>query len=232
MIIEQYTDENSKYFQNNPSWHTEDSPWKARQIMKAIRDNRLNPTRIAEVGCGAGEILVSLQKELPEVQEFTGYDISADAMALAMKKASGNLRFVKGDIFEETKSFDLLLIMDVIEHVEDCFSFIRSCKDKAQYKIFHIPLDISLLSVLSNSMMHARKQVGHIHYFTRDTALATLTDCGLEVVDWFYTPSALELPRFSLSTKLANIPRRLLYAINKDLAPKVLGGFSLMVLTK
>lgn len=34
-----YTD--GSYLANNPSWHEEDSPWKARQIIRLLEANRL-----------------------------------------------------------------------------------------------------------------------------------------------------------------------------------------------
>ncbi len=76
--------------------------------------------------------------------------------------------------------------------------------------------------------------VGHLHYYMKDTALATLEDCGYEIVDYFYTASSLELEggHKKISSKIANLPRRLMYMANPDLAVRLLGGYSLMVLTK
>jgi 2-polyprenyl-3-methyl-5-hydroxy-6-metoxy-1,4-benzoquinol methylase len=227
-----YTERNSEYLSKNPNWHAEDSPWKAKQIIKALKRSQIKPDSIAEVGCGVGEILIQLQNQLPQHIKFSGYDIASDALKEAVKKSRKNLDFFEKDIFEDKSFFDLLLVIDVIEHVEDCFSFIRKCREIANYKLFHIPLDVSLMSIFNGGIMRARNSVGHIHYFTKDTALATLKDCGCEIIDWFYTPGAIELPRPSIRTKFARLPRQILYGINKDLAPKVLGGYSLMVLVK
>ena len=49
-----------EYLDNNPTWHVEDSPWKAKQILKIIRRNSLHPNSICEIGCGVGEILRQL----------------------------------------------------------------------------------------------------------------------------------------------------------------------------
>jgi len=49
---------------------------------------------------------------------------------------------------EEDTYFDSLLCIDVFEHVEDYIGFVKTLKSKATYKIFHIPLDISVLSVI------------------------------------------------------------------------------------
>ena len=41
-----------EYQQNNPTWHEEDSPWKARQIERMVKRNGLPTDRVAEIGCG------------------------------------------------------------------------------------------------------------------------------------------------------------------------------------
>ncbi len=125
------------------------------------------------------------------------------------------------------------MAIDVFEHIEDYFGFLRKLKNKAVYKIFHIPLDLSVQSVFRSSrLMNARSSVGHIHYFTKETALATLKDTGYEVVDYFYTNSSLELPNLSWKANLMKLPRKLLFQLDSDLAARVLGGFSLLVLAK
>jgi hypothetical protein len=104
---------------------------------------------------------------------------------------------------------------------------------KGKYKIFHIPLDISVQAVLRmSSILKCRERVGHIHYFTKDTALATLKDTGYEIIDYFYTAGALELSSKSLKSFLLRLPRWISYKINKDLAVRILGGYSLLVLTR
>ena len=125
------------------------------------------------------------------------------------------------------------MAIDVFEHVEDYFSFLRKLKTKAKYKIFHIPLDLSVSTVLRSSpIIKSRQVVGHIHYFTKETALETLKDTGYEIIDYFYTSGSLELPNLGQKTNLLKIPRKLAFLVNKDLAVRLLGGYSLMVLTK
>jgi hypothetical protein len=125
-----------------------------------------------------------------------------------------------------------LLCLDVFEHVEDYFGFLRGLRGKSVHKIFHIPLDLSVQWVWrSGPIMREREQAGHLHYFTKETALATLQDAGYQVVDWFYTAGAIANPR-SVKARLARWPRRLLSSVNQDLVVRVLGGYSLLVLAK
>jgi hypothetical protein len=82
----------------------------------------------------------------------------------------------------------------VFEHVPDYIGFLEKCKPLAKYKIYHIPLDIHVSSVLRGSFVNARYSVGHLHYFSEESALATLKDTGHEIVDCFYTNGAFGFP--------------------------------------
>jgi SAM-dependent methyltransferase len=234
-INKEYGAENSNYLQTNPTWHVEDSPWKASQILKMLERNKLQPKSVVEVGCGAGEILNQLQQRLTDKTiQFSGYEIAPDAFKLAQTRQKENLQFYFEDLLQTDNRFDLLLMIDVFEHVDDYLGFIRKCGTRADYKIFHIPLDISLWSVLTNYPIGARKQVGHLHYFMKDTALATLQDAGEEVLDWFYTPGVMELYNKNMNFKerIINGLRRFLYWLKPDLGVKTFGGFSILALTK
>jgi len=80
--------------------------------------------------------------------------------------------------------------------------------------------------------MTGRKSVGHIHYFTKETALATLEETGYEIIDCLYTPLLIELRHYNWKTKYLKLPRKLLFSYDQDLAVRTLGGFSFLVLTK
>jgi SAM-dependent methyltransferase len=235
MSNDQYREDNSSYLQANPTWHVEDSPWKATQVLKLIERNKLQPKTIAEIGCGAGEILNQLYLRMQDKSiQFTGYEIAPDAFRLAQSRIKERVQFFQEDLLQNNKNFDLLLMMDVFEHVEDYIGFIRKCNSKAAYKIYHIPLDMNMWSVFTNYPASARKQIGHLHYFMKDTALATLTDAGQEVIDWFYTPAAFEVNNkgLNLTGKIIQLLRRIFYKIKPGFAVKAFGGFSLIVLTK
>src|SRR5579871_5253872 len=138
-----------EYLQKNPSWHVEESEWKAKHIYRSIIRNQIHTQAICEVGCGAGEVLRQLQMRLDEECLFWGYDISPQAIELAKGRANERLCFELADVqVADTPYFDLLLVLDVIEHLEDYYSFLRNIKQKSRYKMFHIPLDLSAQTVL------------------------------------------------------------------------------------
>ncbi|MGI8964639.1 MAG: class I SAM-dependent methyltransferase [Limisphaerales bacterium] len=229
-ISSQYLD--GQYLDKNPTFHVEDSPWKARQIRRILKRNSVLPSRIAEIGCGSGEILVQLSP-LFERCSFFGYELSPQAFELCQKRENDRIQFFNSNLFEQPDQlFDLVLCIDVIEHIEDYFSFLRRLKQHGKTFVFHIPLDMNVQMVLrSTPIIGVRKAVGHLHYFSKDTALAALADCGYEVVDWFYTPHGTDRPK-SAKARLLHIPRKLLSFFNADLTARVLGGYSLLAFAR
>jgi cyclopropane fatty-acyl-phospholipid synthase-like methyltransferase len=221
------------YAELNPTWHEEDSPWKAAQIEAIIRDNGLDLQTLCEIGCGTGEILLNLSRAFPD-GSFAGFEISPHAYQRAKLKETKKVIFsLKNALEEEHLFFDIVVIADVIEHVEDYISFIKALKKCGRHKIFHIPLDISVQSVLRGwPIMNLRANVGHLHYFFKETAIATLEDCGYKILDVRYTASRLELPNQALTSRLMRLPRKLLFSINPNLAVRLLGGYSLLVLAE
>jgi SAM-dependent methyltransferase len=226
-----------KYLEVTGSWHAEDARWKAGQIKAMMDAHHLRPKTIAEIGCGSGAVIheLSLLTGHQDVR-FEGYDISPQAIQMARQLAGDRIRFFQQDLLAATDAeyFDILLVVDVFEHVPDYMGFVEKCKTKAEFKIFHIPLDIHVSSVLRNAFVKNRYTIGHLHYFTADSAIDTLRDTGHEVLGCVYTNVAFGLFREhpTLKKAVANVPRWLLSKLSVPFAARMLGGYSLLVLTR
>lgn len=224
--------QSTTYADQNPSWHEEDAPWKASKIAAILQKNVIAFDTLCEVGCGTGEILLSLERSFP-FSSAAGFEISNHAYLRAKGKETERTTFHLADPSETGARFDVLLAIDVMEHVEDYVSFLKRIRPVARHKVFHIPLDLSVQSLLRQwPIMKLRRDVGHLHYFFKESALATLKDCGYKVIDHAYTASRLELPNQALSSRLMSLPRRLLFEVSPDFAVRVLGGYSLLVLAE
>lgn len=226
-----------EYLEKWPDWHIEISPWQARQIIRMMKRNHLTPESICEVGCGAGEILRQLQAHLNDEATFWGYEISPQAFKLCQERANERLHFKLADFTrEQDVFFDLILLIDVIEHVEDYFAFLRAIKPKSSHKILHIPLEIAAKTIMQGGLTTALEDHGHIHYFTKEVALRILRSIGYEVLDYFFTTPTLELSsngtRAEIRRKAMRLPRKMLFSIDHDFAARTLGGCSLMVLAR
>jgi SAM-dependent methyltransferase len=229
--------QSGKYLEATKSWHAEDASWKAGQIKAILDAHALRLNSIAEIGCGSGAVLNQLSK----LQEFSqarikGFDISPQAIAIARSLGNERIVFSQEDLLsaQNTEQFDALLVIDVLEHVPDYMGFAERCRRKATYKIYHIPLDIHVSSVMRNAFLAGRYTIGHIHYFTADSAIDTLKDTGHEILDCAYTNIAFGLFRQHPSFKkaIANVPRWLLSRFSQPLAARMFGGYSLLVLAR
>ena len=209
------------------NWHLEDSPFKAKYVDLMVQRHGLRPGSVCEIGCGAGGVLASLRERWGAEPRFVGYDISPQAHALSQQFRQSNLRFELEDAFKSDETFDLVLVMDVVEHVENCFEFLRQTRRKGHYKLYHIPLEIACSTALRD-MLDRGYALGHIHHFSRSTALAALRHTDHEIIDTMFTPVAFECAKL-LRTRLTNSLRRLL---PQTLCSRILGGYSLLVLAK
>jgi cyclopropane fatty-acyl-phospholipid synthase-like methyltransferase len=224
--------QNGEYAARHPSWHVEDSAWKARHVLDMLQRHGIRPSTVCEVGCGAGEILSELQRSMDQECRFWGYEVSPQAYELCRRRANDRLQFKLMDLAQEDGvCFDVLLLIDIIEHLEDYFALLRGVKTKGTYKVLHVPLEFSGPTVVRKHIVgDLRATYGHLHFFSKELVLAVLTDVGYRVLDWCYTTGSLDFPARSTNAAMMRPLRRLLFGWRRDLAARLLGGFSLMVL--
>ncbi|HVH66976.1 MAG TPA: class I SAM-dependent methyltransferase [Gemmatimonadales bacterium] len=248
MIREQYV--SGEYLLKNPLWHADESPWKAKYVLQMLARHQLAPSTICDVGCGAGEVLRLVHEGLGRRCRCCGYELSPQALPRSRRLPDDGLEFKLADIREEPDAhYDLMLLMDVLEHVEDCFSFLRDLKSKAEYKLIHIPLDISVRNVLLGKLRHFHASYGHLHYFTKELALEMLRDVGYDVIDCLYTWQVNSLryvwnenkqDPLRLARRVAGyvaratvrLPVRVLFALHQDWGPRIGGQWRLLVLAR
>ena len=224
----------SEYLAHNPTWDMEDAPWKAGIVKDLLARNNLNPASICEVCCGSGACLAELRSFYPET-ELSGYDIAPDAARLWSRFEDRDIRFEVGDVLTmDSPRAQVIMLLDVIEHLADPHAFLAGLRGKAEYYVFHIPLDLSAISVFREApLLYVRNKVGHIHYFTRNLALSLLQESGYEVVDENYTQAAFTVPTTSWKTRIARPFRRIIYALlGKDRGVRLVGGETLIVLAR
>ncbi len=235
LLEEQYGD--GRYLAKVPGWHASDAPWKAALVRQMLEKHGLRPRSIADVGCGAGAVLRILDASLPAHVELTGYDVSPDAIALCGPHAGGRLRYRQADFVREPGvRADLVLLLDVFEHVPDYLGFLERLRERAEWFLFHVPLDLSVQALRRDSawLLEQRRRYGHLHYFSRATALATLRELGYAVEDWQYTDDQQTWDPAGLSWKgraLYELRRRLARRA-PDLAAQLFEGFSALILAR
>ncbi len=221
------------YLQLHPTWHVEDSRWKASKVLEILDRNHLIVQSLVEIGCGAGEVLACLQRSLPSGCKLRGFEISPDAYRMCVPRANESLTFeLQTAPTLVTDRVDVVMALDVLEHTEDYFSFLRSMREQGEYCLLHVPLDLSVQSLLWGLPQRVRRSAGHLHYFTAPILFSAVQECGLEVIDVMYTRPGIERRSSSVAGRIARYPRLLLSHFSESWAALTVGGFSIMVLAK
>lgn len=231
-----------EYLSNNPSYHIEDSNWKANKIKTLLdRNQKFIINSVCEVGCGAGGVIKGLSQLIDNSHiSYTGYDISPNAIRIAITNNATNIKFFNEDFFKNNECYDLLLCIDVIEHIENLSQFLQGLKCRGNIKIFHIPLSINVVNIFRNNFVKERKQYGHIHYFDKDLALQVLIEQGYDVVDWMFTNGVeCYLETHKNGKIINNVPihiynclKKITFLINQNIGCKLFAQNSILILAK
>lgn len=152
--------------------------------------------RVLEVGCGTGSTLRWL-KDTGRCGETVGMELFESAAADARKHVD---RVVVGDAEGlidgtfEAASFDLILCLDVLEHMVDPWAFVAHAEKLLKpggTMIASIPnvrhLGVLLPLVFAGRWRYRSQGIldrTHLRFFTRESALALLTTEHLAVARW------------------------------------------------
>ena len=224
-----------EYWSKNETFHEEDGHYKAEHCFRMLNDYGLtkDPLRVLDIGCGGGRFLYHLS-DLME-GEFLGIDVSDQSIGSAIAKHSRkNLSYERKELAQVEGAFDLVTMNDVFEHVDDYIGFLTLARPLGRLFYFNIPLDMTVLSVFRGSYMKWREDVGHLHYFSKESALATLEYAGFDLVAHRYNNYVLHevKTRPTIKNILGALPRLATYAVAPDFSVSTLGGASLGVLCR
>jgi SAM-dependent methyltransferase len=221
------------YLSKNPNWHEEDAPYKLDLINRVISNNSIELGKIADVGCGSGLIAELIAQKYPQ-SRVNGFEFSHDATVLWSKRLKlENLKLINGSFFDQDEVFDLVTCLDVFEHVEDYYGFLRQLRVRGKHFLFKVPLDMAVLKLLTPALKNAREGVGHIQYFNDYTCIETLKDTGYEIEDAFLSPGFLVDARpKGLLQYIVFLMRTASMAFGHKFAARMFGGYCMVVLAK
>ena len=229
------------YIKKNHSYHSEDSQFKWNNFADILNSSNLNfrnVETIIDIGCGAGQILIEANKSslFNNKTIFKGYDINPDAINLAKKNSDKVSFFNQNFLNLDNEKGDLIIAADVFEHIQDKYDFLFKLKNKGNFFLFNIPLEISLFSMIrkKNIFKHSFDNVGHLHFFTKRTALLALENSGFKILNFNLVNNRFEDFRKNkkIHSLIINIPQYILEKLSINLSSSIFGGYSLVVLAK
>ena len=145
----------------------------------------LDVRTVLDVGCGSGDNVEALAGT--GRYELMGVDIAAGAVDVARKRVP-KARFAVLDVEHESlpERFDLVMTLQVIEHVIDDLAALRNIAAMAGRYVF--------VATMQGRMRRSELAIGHVRNYSSVELRRKLELCGLEVVwikGWgfpFYSP--------------------------------------------
>ena len=97
--------------------------------LKNKKDNPLSGIKILDVGCGGGLLSEPLSRLGAEVFGIDASDNNIKIAKLHAKKSNLNIKYFcsSPEKFKIKNEFDVILNMEIVEHVEDVDFFLKSC---------------------------------------------------------------------------------------------------------
>ena len=165
----------------------------ARLFRKLLRQLPGDLLRILDVGGGSGWLLSTLKKISPRVAETHEIDINERARAEA--EAAGHVfHCERVEDFHSDKSFDLILLLNLIEHVANPAVILRrmqSLLSPGGLILIKTPnvdtLDCRMFRHQNWGGFHCPR---HFVLFNRESLLGLGARCGLQMVETNYTQGA------------------------------------------
>ena len=112
---------------------------------------------------------------------MSAIDLSEDLIQTQRQNNSFISKYYIGDLCEmktlEGVVFDLVLMIDVIEHIDNNEKFSRALNKISQYILYNIPIEINFFDLVRNFLMRNRyynlqsQSIGHVHFFSYRTSL-------------------------------------------------------------
>jgi SAM-dependent methyltransferase len=99
---------------------------------------RIGPgERVLDVGCRTGEVAAEIAERTGAV--LTGIDIDEESLAIGRQRYPG-LNLLQGDVYtwEPPHSFDVVLMSNVLEHLRDRSSLLKTLQERTSAKKFLI----------------------------------------------------------------------------------------------
>lgn len=191
MDLLEYRD--SENMQRHP-WETARFGVMLRLLKREFSKEDLN---IADIGCGDTFVVNSLAEQFPKFK-FLAIDSAftdADIDFFSKEFSDKNINLAKSveEIPTFTSKLDIVLLMDVIEHIEDEVLFLQDIVKqnfihKDTFVFITVPAFQSLFTAHDKHLLHYRR-------YSRKVLIEALSKSGLEIIDSGYFFTSLMLVR-------------------------------------
>jgi SAM-dependent methyltransferase len=156
--------------------------FKIKHAHEFVRD--ILYSSILEVGCATGFFLHNFPGR--NTSRRYGVDISSENINTARKDYPENW-FFAGTLADFKRQhpggrFDLVLLSDILEHVEDDRGLLRACGSIGKYVLLNLPLE--KVEEYRNRNYGMEDKEGHLRAYSKEEAFKMFAEAGLRVVSF------------------------------------------------
>jgi SAM-dependent methyltransferase len=180
-----------EFTKEHPNFDESDSQWKVQQLIPFVDEFMcMRPwkrIRLLDVGGGAGIILRDVAQYIRGRYEVevskNALDLSPQALELQQSRNPDIALSLCQDITScsiEDKGIDLVLMIDVLEHVPDPIRALHEISRLAEYAILKVPIEDTIVFRLWNIARRGEPKrklqdgTGHLNFYTRRRFLIDL----------------------------------------------------------
>ena len=154
---------------------------KADHVAALVRRLGRPPATVVEVGCGDG-VLLTLLARRGVGQRRHGFEISERAVAIAAGRPEIEqvARFDGAALPVPDGAYDLGLLSHVLEHVPEPAALLTEVARACRAVVIEVPLEANR-SASRPAAARARREIGHLHRFSRAAVHRLAAEAGLRV---------------------------------------------------
>lgn len=150
---------------------------------KFFLDNISKDDEVLDIGCGNGALAYDVAKKAKFV---TGIDISDKNINKAKNKyILSNIKYIRGDATKDLnrEKFNVIIVSNVLEHIEDRVSFMKSIKGLASKYLIRVPMfDRDWVTLYKKELgIEWRLDLTHYTEFTKKSFEQEIADAGYTI---------------------------------------------------
>ncbi len=138
--------------------------WKAvnmsNLVLRRLKDKSIQS--VCEVG-GAEGIVLNAVGRLVDADELVNYDLSS-VFCEAGKLEFPQIKFINEEFGKEGAIYDLIVLSDIVEHVENESEFLEMVSARCHFAVFKIPIEKCITDADSVYKLRGRSKPENLRY--------------------------------------------------------------------
>jgi len=218
-------------FYDNNTTNSFASKWKALLVTDILETIPQQLKIIADVG--SGDCMVA--RHIANVKSnllIDCYDVTPPEHRFNIDETP-QLKFYPLSALESSdKQYDLIMALDVIEHVACPRTFLSSLAMRTRRVLLHVPLDLSVVSMLRPAILREQlESAGHVTFYNVETLRIFFHSMGMYPTVFKLTDAYRQFPQNpTLAQKLVRLMRTVLACQSRTFSANLLGGQTALVL--